>query len=214
MSEELAILVPALRRPQNVAPLLNSALRAAPGARVLFICDPDDEPEILAIKDEGGEHIAPGGNYAAKINAGVRHTDEPLIFMGADDLRFHPGWLEAATAWLRGKTEVVGTNDLCNPRVMAGNHSTHSLLTREYAERGTIDEKGKVLHEGYVHEYVDDEFVQTAIRRSAFSFAEDSIVEHMHPNAGKAEMDDLYAGRGLRMKMGRKVYRRRRRLWT
>jgi hypothetical protein len=48
---------------------------------------------------------------------------------------------------------------------MAGRHSTHSLVTRDYVERfGTIDEAGVVLHEGYPHEFVDDEFVQTAMQ--------------------------------------------------
>ena len=35
---------------------------------------------------------------------------------------------------------VVGTNDLSSKRVMAGTHATHALITREYAELGTIDD--------------------------------------------------------------------------
>lgn len=212
---ELAILVPVKGRPHRVKPLLESIEAATPDAEVLFVCDEGDDGEIDAVLAAVGraEVMPAGTNYAAKVNQGVRLTAAPLIFLGADDLHFHPGWFEAATAVLDSKTQVVGTNDLCNARVMAGNHSTHSLLTREYANRGTIDERGKVLHEGYMHEYVDDEFVQTAIKRGAFGFAADAIVEHLHPDAGKAPIDELYAARPRRMRQGRKLYRRRRVLW-
>ena len=42
MSAELVILVPVLRRPHNVRPLLESVRATTPGARVLFIADPGD----------------------------------------------------------------------------------------------------------------------------------------------------------------------------
>ena len=37
----------------------------------------------------------------------AHETDEPLIFQGADDLRFYPGWLEAAKAKLAPGIGVV-----------------------------------------------------------------------------------------------------------
>lgn len=198
--------------------MLDSIARATPDAHAVFLADPDDKDELEAIAAYDGPvevtTLAPGGNYAAKINRGVRATDEPLIFLGADDLNFHPGWLEAASSRIRGRIQVIGTNDLCNPRVRAGRHSTHSLLTREYAKRGTIDDSSIVLHEGYEHEFVDDEFVQTAIKRHAFDFAANAHVEHLHPDVGKAPMDALYSARPRRMRQGRKLYRQRRRLWT
>ena len=155
-----------------------------------------------------------GGNYAEKINRGVDLTSEPLLFLGADDLDFRSGWLEAALARLADGIGVVGTNDLCNPRVIAGEHSTHSLVTREYAALGTIDEPGKLLHEGYPHEFVDDEFVETAKFRGAYAHAGDAIVEHLHPMAGKAPTDALYSAQRRRMCKGRPIYAKRRSLWT
>ena len=211
---ELAILVPVKGRPHRVEPLLESIEAATSGVRVVFICDPGDHAEIAAVQAQGAECMVYEGNYAAKINAGARGTEEPLIFLGADDLHFHPGWFEKASALIRGKIQVIGTNDLCNPRVMAGNHSTHSLVARSYVEQGTIDEPGVLLHEGYEHEFVDDEFVQTAIKRGAFHFAADAIVEHLHPMVGKAPVDALYAEIPRRLRAGRKLYRRRRKLWT
>jgi glycosyltransferase involved in cell wall biosynthesis len=215
MTSPVAILVPVLNRPQNVAPLLASIEAATPFEyRVLFICDPDDRAEQDAIAQAGGSMISPGGNYATKINTGIQATTEPLIFTGADDLAFHPGWLQQAAPLMSDTVGVVGTNDLCNGRVIAGEHSTHSLVARWYAELGTIDEPGKLLHEGYLHEFVDDELVETAKHREAYAHAHLAIVEHLHPQVGKAPMDDLYAAQRIRMRHGRKTYYRRRPLWT
>lgn len=218
MRDALVILVPVLRRPHRVAPLLKSIRDTTPDPyRVLFIADPGDEEELAAVKqhlrrDRVGLMVL-AGNYARKINYAVSHTHEPLIFLGADDLNFYPGWLAKAVKRLTGDIGVVGTNDLCNQRVIEGRHSTHSLVARPYVARGTVDDPSKLLHEGYLHEFVDDEFVETAKARGAFAMALDSVVEHLHPQCGKAETDSLYDGQHARMRHGRRLYRRRRCLW-
>jgi hypothetical protein len=215
----VAVLIPMLTRAHRVAPLLESLRATSPTARPVFICSPDDTAVHNAIDTAGEERITvPGpdpGDYARKINAGYRHTTEELMFLGADDLLFHPGWFEAALAELRPGIGVVGTNDLGSKRVMAGEHSTHSLVTRAYCdEHGTIDGPGSVLAEVYPHEFVDDEFVTTAKHRGAWAFAFDSHVEHLHPSWGKAPMDPMYAQQAARMNTGRRIFRRRQRLWT
>jgi glycosyltransferase involved in cell wall biosynthesis len=217
MGLPVAILVPVLNRPHRVEPLLDSIARATPNPHVvLFICDPGDRAEQDAIAAAGGWMISPGGNYASKINAGIRATSEPLIFTGADDLDFHPGWLKHASALMSDTIGVVGTNDLCNPRVIDGEHSTHSLVARWYAQLGTIDEpdSGKLLHEGYPHEFVDDELIATAKHRGAYAHAHRAVVEHLHPDAGKAPTDALYEGRRRRMRRGRVIFHERSALWT
>lgn len=136
----------------------------------------------------------PRGDYARKINHGVRAVSADWYFQGADDLVFHPGWLSAALrAAETNGARVIGTQDLCNPRTRGGRHSTHSLVARSYVEEvGTGDEPGKMLHEGYEHGFVDDELVYVAMRRREFAFARDAIVEHLHPTRAKAEMDSTY----------------------
>lgn len=211
----VAILVPVLRRPQRVASLLRSIGEATPQPhRVLFIADPDDATELAAIAKCGADCIAPGGSYAHKINCGAQTTTEPLIFVAADDLGFKPGWLEAAEAMLTEGIGVVGTNDLGSPRVMAGEHATHSLVTREYAAQGTIDDSSKLLHEGYHHNFVDDELVATAKHRGAFAFAADSHVEHFHPFWDKGEMDEIYQLGQAQFRFDRRHFLRRQHLWT
>lgn len=214
VADSLVILVPVLRRPQNVRPLMDSIRRSTPDSyRTLFIADPDDEAELEALRDEGADFTTVTGGYAKKINRGVEITTEPLIFLGADDLRFHKGWLQAATARLTEGIGVVGTNDLGNKRVMRGEHATHSLVTRAYAELGTIDGPG-LLHEGYHHWKVDDELVATAKHRGAWAFARDSFVEHRHPYWGKAETDEVYAKGESHSRRDIRLFHRRRALWT
>lgn len=210
----LIILVPVLRRPHRVVPLLESIGNATPHARVLFLPSPDDLYELRTLRSVGAETMPTAGNYARKINTAVRRTTERLLFLGADDLHFHPGWFERACERLTDGIGVVGTNDLCSKRVMAGTHSTHSLVTRDYARRGTVDDRSRLLHEGYLHEFVDDEFVATAIHRGAFAHAHDAIVEHLHPQVGKAPVDALYAGQRRRMRQGRRIFEKRKQLWT
>lgn len=216
---DVVILIPVLRRPHRVRPVLESALASTDRARVLFVATRGDTEEIQAIEDAGADLLLVKQiGYPQKINQGVAATDEPLVFLGADDLHFHPGWLEAAEEHISSRTPrvgVVGTQDLCNGRVLKGEHATHMLVTRWYCEQGTIDDPARVLHEGYLHEFVDDEFVATAKHRGAWAFAHDSVVEHLHPDAGKASPTDaLYSDRPRRMYYGRRVYRRREHLWT
>lgn len=216
---DTVVLVPMLGRAHRVAPVVESLRETAPGVRILFCCTLGDTAVQAAVDAAGAERIDlprhPIGDYARKINAGYRWTDEPLMFLGACDLRFHPGWLDAARAYLLDGIGVVGTNDLGNPRVVAGDHATHSLVTRAYADKyGTIDGPGQVLAECYPHEYVDDELVGTAKHRGAWAMALDSIVEHEHPDWGKAPFDELYRGQNRRMALGRRLHNRRRWRWT
>lgn len=215
----VVVLVPMLGRAHRVLPLLDSLTATAPHTRPLFLVSPGDGPVHAAVDAAGAERTTVDGphpgDYARKINTGLRESTEPLLFLGADDLRFHPGWLEAATAKLTAGIGVVGTNDLGSPRVIAGEHATHSLVTRDYAEQfGTIDQPGLILHEGYPHEHSDDELVETAKFRNAWAFAFDSHVEHMHPAWGKAPMDRMYRQQRQRMAQSRPIYNQRRQLWT
>lgn len=218
---DLVIVVPMLGRAHRVAPLLESIDSTVPQARVLFALSPHDHEVRRAVQAAGRQYITvahqPRGDYARKINTGFRHTHEPLIFCAADDLLFHPGWYEAACAHLKPGIGVVGTNDLGSPRVIRGEHSTHSLVVRDYINEfgGTADRPGEVLHEGYVHEYVDDELVGVAKARSAWAFAADSHVEHRHPNwCPDVPQDALYRDQGRRMARSRSLFKRRSRMWT
>jgi hypothetical protein len=216
---DLAVLVPMLGRPHHVTPLLASIDATVPGARVVFLTTPGDDDVAAAVDETGRERVEVRrravGDYARKINTGYRVTTEPLLFTGASDLAFRPGWFEAATAKLGPGIGVIGTNDDGNPLVTSGEHATHFLVTRAYAdEYGTIDGPGNVMAEVYPHEFVDNEMVGTARHRGAFAMALDSHVTHLHPHwHPDIPSDASYEEQPGRMAVGRNVYGVRRRRW-
>ena len=224
---ELVVVLPVLRRPHRVRPLLASLEAATPEPhRTMFVGTAGDRPMIAEVEAAAVdfpnvtlEVLAPSttGDYARKVNHAYRVTSEPFLFLGADDLDFRPGWWPAALRLFDDpQIGVVGTQDLApTERARTGEHATHVAVRRRYVdELGTIDEPGKILHEGYPHEYVDDELVGTAKHRGAWAFAFDSVVEHLHPSWGKAPRDPLYARQRARMAAGQRLFLTRRRLWT
>lgn len=225
MGSDVVVLIPILHRAHRVRPVTQSIVDTC-DARIVFLTTPDDHAVIQEIRTVGRAFAASVelqvpwydvGDYARKINMGIRYTDEPYIFMGADDLEFQPGWLDAAKDKLAPGIGVVGTNDLANPRVMRGEHSTHSLITRHYVDTvgGTAEGgPGAALYEGYRHEFCDDELVGVAKHRGAFVMALDSHVRHRHPNFdASVPTDDMYDGQQARMSMDRRLYTYRRPLW-
>lgn len=218
MTAPVVVLVPVLGRTEKIPGMADSLRGTCATARLLLICSLSDVPLIAFAEANGYEHIeVPGpfaGDYARKINEGYRRTDEPLVFLGADDIVFHHGWFEAARAKMVDGVGVVGTQDLGSQRVIKGLHATHSLVSREYADTfGTVDGPGEILNEAYKHNFCDDELVGTAKARGAWAFADDSIVEHFHPAWGKAENDDVYRRGRSGFKVDRRLFYRRERMW-
>ncbi len=220
MSDAVVIIVPVLDRPQNVQPLLSSIQSATHEPyRVLFVGTESDREENRTVREAGADLLVlPGrriaGDYARKVNWAYQNSDEPLLFLAADDLKFHKGWLTEARSVLDEGYQVVGTNDLGNERVIKGYHSTHTFVTRAYCDEfGTIDQPGEVLHEGYNHWYVDDEFIQTAQARNAFHPCRRAHVEHLHYYWRKSPMDNVYKLGESRRKQDKSLFYTRRPQW-
>lgn len=223
----VAVLAPVLARPHRVEPLIES-LRAAAAStpcRLVFVATEGDNEEIAAILPHADQHgdvwlltVPPEQDkWSIKINFGLKFTTEPFIFTGADDLDFRPGCFERMLAChLETGACVVGTNDKANNRTQSGNHSTHSLVRRDYSECGTIDDtySGKIICEQYHHNFCDDELIATARRRRTFFSAQDAIVAHSHPVWGTAPMDSTYEKGQARFNEDRALFQSRSRLWA
>jgi hypothetical protein len=197
---DVAVVVPVLGRPHNAEPFMRSLNASTDHATVYAVAGPEETREafhatVTAWVAAGAQVVTgPAVSFAAKVNGGYYVTKEPWVFIVGDDVEFHPGWLERALAAAGDKYHVVGTNDLGNPRVMAGEHATHMLIRRSYINDvgASWDGPKRVCHEGYHHWFCDDEIVTAAKRRGVWTMALDSIVEHLHPTWGKGEMDNVY----------------------
>ena len=201
----LTILVPVLNRPKNVDRFVNSFLQNTPlnKARILFITGQDCHEEIQAIRSCQGPidfQIVPPDilSWAKRINWGFNYLNSinsecSWALCGADDIVFHPNWLEIAEKASENFCGIIGTNDLGHPACISGSHTTHPIVSREYVSKhGTIDELNKFCHEGYHHNYVDVEFVSTAKKRNMWKHESSCIIEHLHPSWNKASWDDVY----------------------
>jgi len=220
---EVAIIIPVLRRPHRVEPMMRDVAAAMTcDYELLFVATPGDKLEIAALERAGANFILTPrvflrGDYPVKINLGYRTTTAPWILTGADDLHFHPGWFEEAMKVYQETGALwIGTNDLSGREIYGEPHATHSLVHRNYArDQGTVTEKDAIYSVAYWHEFVDDEACATARHRGVYAWAENSIVEHMHPHWGKAPSDELYEkNKAARIHQGRIVYNRRKRLWA
>ena len=137
-SDRVDVLVPVLNRPQNAEPFMRS-LRASTGlASVSVACN--NEVDQKAWLDAGASRVIMSPNrttFAEKINdlysSSPWAVTSPWVFIVGDDVRFHPGWLDHAQH-IGQHADVVGTNDLGNARVTAGEHATHLLIKRSYID--------------------------------------------------------------------------------
>lgn len=221
-TEQTAVVVPVMRRPQNAEPFMRS-LRASTGLATAYaVVDDQDEATRAAWAAAGARVVdfaddTGPGTFAEKVNAGFRRLpvfdDEyaPWLFLVGDDVRFEPGWLDHAQAVASDHHHVIGTNDLANPRVLAGEHATHLLVRRSYVDEvgASWDGPGIVAHEGYGHWYVDDEIVTAAKQRGVWAMALGSRVEHLHPLWGTAPDDETYRLGQARAKADAELFRAR-----
>lgn len=216
----IALLVPVLGRAHQIKPLVESIKGASlTKPRIVLILSPEDEEPLQVAKKLRGVDVLVASwvpdraDYAKKLELGFRNTDEEWLFQGATDLVFHTGWDSAAlTVAKRTGCQVIGTNDLGNPLVKRGIHSTHTLFSRSYIEEygGTADGTGLIFSEAYDHQWTDSEFIETARLRHQFAFAKRSFVEHLHPHWGKGVMDPTYDKALRDTKNDMKLFQRRR----
>lgn len=224
----IAVFVPVLGRPQNAAPLAaNLADVTDTDYRLVFVVSPDDREQQAACEATYGDTLMmlrdPGpGDFARKINAAYRLTDEPWIFQAADDVRFEPGWDTALMS--RARTTgalVIGTQDGGNPTVKRGLHSTHTLIARSYIDDpgASMDGPGTVFSEAYGHQWCDTELVAVAKARGVWAFCDDARVTHLHPfwvgqpARGRMQLDATYTRGMSTATADAKLFRERSRMW-
>lgn len=192
------ILIPTLGRHKALQPLAANIMNTTPqnAARIVFVADHDDAETRRVLNDlcfPGGiwSRLLVDGTYPEKINAAYRHGRAELVLPTADDVVFHPGWLEAVEAAFADQAvQVVGTDDL-SPATASRDHATMPVLRRSYidGEGAAWGETGTVFHEGYRHNFCETETWQLAIHRGVTAWAEGAVIEHLHPAWGKRAED-------------------------
>lgn len=199
MKEALAVIVPTRGRPANAARLARAfretdALDALP----VFVVDGDD-PELPGYRGllEGGiisrlmvtDHGRPGGgglsyplNYAARRYAELY---EHLGFMGDDHLPRTANW----------DAQVLEELDSLEPRVVYGNDLLQgaALPTAVFMPSRLVRAMGTFAPQVMRHLYLDNFWKALGEELGGLRYLPDTVIEHLHPVAGKADWDERYA---------------------
>lgn len=189
------IIVPVLHRPWQARPFMQSVQE--PQARVIVVAEPDDLETVAEWILAGAfVHVDEKAHtFAEKVNVGYRIGQAPWLLLCGDDARFTAGWLDAAIEVASSaRAAVVGTNDEANWRVIRGHHTCHPFIRRTYVDYmgASWDGPGIVCHEGYAHNFVDDEIVTVAKQRGLWAHAPKCVIQHLHHIYGTADKDSTY----------------------
>jgi hypothetical protein len=199
MIDRFLVIVPTRGRPDNVRRLVAGlAETRTSAADFVFVVD-DDDPEAMAymrLADEllgipnGNRHrmavvhrMRLGGtlNFIARLEA----DGYPAIgFMGDDHLPKTPEW----DRYIATALEADG------PRVVYGNDLLQgaALPTAVFMSTPVIQALGYMVPPGMVHLYLDNFWLELGRQTGGLVYLSEVIIEHLHPAAGKADMDDRY----------------------
>jgi len=192
--------------------------------KVFFVVEEDDAQSVAEAERLNKDLVsfvlnARKKTYAGAVNTAARYLLSQgfdYLFLGADDLDFRTGWdAEALETAKETGAQVIGTNDLHNPYVLAGTHATHYLIDCRYLTREPYDPDmaGQVLYEGYDHNYTDTEFIGAAQAAGIFAPCMTAVVEHRHPDWGIGSWDSTYLKGRTGYGKDAQLYQSRKHLW-
>lgn len=206
----VAILIPTLGRAHKLAALIDNIREVTHTPHEIYFMTSDDD-SIEVIKGKGAVHIPDVGrtDFVARTNALYHATYEPYVFTGSDDVLFHDKWLDRLLKYTPYYSVIVPSDGL-NP------NGTLALISRKYIEEqsGCVDVPNTIFHPEYRHGFSETELFETAKRRGVFKYCSSSLVEHLHPDAGKSEVDATYSEAWKHNNDGMALYDSRKHLFT
>lgn len=199
---DLIVLIPSRGRPQSVAPLREAfANTCTLDTRLIFVVDDDDETlddymaevsadvpgfyraELGAMEDSHSMVYALNGAAMMVINTFIP-APYAIAFMGDDHRPRTKGWDEVYLNELSelGSGLVYG-NDLLQ---------CERLPTQVAMTADIIKAIGAMAPPSLQHLAVDNFWLELGHGANCITYLPDVVVEHLHPFADKADMDDGY----------------------
>ncbi len=191
---KMCVVVPSRGRPENAERLAQAFKDTGAEADLYIVIDNDDPKWNEYAKSENYKKLPADnktGGCAKSLNTGavllLDITKYPLydyfVFMGDDHLPRTPGWDKAFIQALGTNTGIVYGDDL----LQGANLPTAYGMTRDL-----VNELRGMTFPGCVHLFFDNFVKQLGLDLEYLKYLPDVIIEHMHPVAGKAEMDAGY----------------------
>jgi hypothetical protein len=199
VAADLLMIVPSRSRPQNVAALLDAWGETATGAADLLIALDEDDPalpgyEALHVLDRW-----PEGLGAPRWRKGERRRLGGALNEVAAEYAPHYRMLGFLGDDHRPKTKgfdrrfVEALDELGTGLVYGDDLFQRANLPTQWAMTSDIVQAlGYMVPGGLVHLYIDDALKALCERTGCLRYLPDVVIEHLHPSAGKAELDDSY----------------------
>jgi glycosyltransferase involved in cell wall biosynthesis len=189
-----AIIVPSRNRPHNIAELQKALTDTESSSELFVIVDHDDETleqydqlennftEILCF--ERGRK-----GMADPLNAGTRMLSELnrfhyFIYMGDDHRPRTKHWDEV---W-RTNLDELGTGIVYGDDLF----QSEGLPTAVGMTADIVKALNGMTPESFAHLYVDDFWLRLGQDLNAIRYLPETVIEHLHPMAGKSEWDAGY----------------------
>lgn len=195
-ARDLLVIVPSRSRPDNVAALATAWADTGTTAHLMVCVDDDDETagDYARVQREHGNFrlaIGPRLRLGGTLNNYARReapSRAAIGFMGDDHRPRTQGWDEQVMAAMTAaeaerRYGVVYGNDLFQGQ---------NLPTAVFMSAEIIRRIGYMVPPKQVHLYLDDFWKQLGSTLDALRYLPDTIIEHMHPAAGKGASDPLY----------------------
>ena len=191
---KMCVVVPSRGRPENAERLAQAFKDTGAEADLYIVIDNDDPKWNEYAKSENYKKLPADnktGGCAKSLNTGavllLDITKYPLydyfVFMGDDHLPRTPGWDKAFIQALGTNTGIVYGDDLLQGA---------NLPTAYGMSRDLVNELRGMTFPGCIHLFFDNFVKQLGLDLEYLKYLPDVIIEHMHPVAGKAEMDAGY----------------------
>ena len=195
MAMKMCVVVPSRGRPENAERLAQAFKDTNTEADLYIVIDNDDPKWNEYAKSENYKKLPADnktGGCAKSLNTGAVYlldiTKFPLydyfVFMGDDHLPRTENWDKAFIQALGQNTGIVYGDDLLQGA---------NLPTAFGMSRDLVNELRGMTFPGCVHLFFDNFVKQLGLDLEYLKYLPDVIIEHLHPVAGKAEMDEGYA---------------------
>lgn len=195
MTMKMCVVVPSRGRPENAERLAQAFKDTNTEADLYIVIDNDDPKWNEYAKSENYKKLPADnktGGCAKSLNTGAVYlldiTKFPLydyfVFMGDDHIPRTENWDKAFIQALGQNTGIVYGDDLLQGA---------NLPTAFGMSRDLVNELRGMTFPGCVHLFFDNFVKQLGLDLEYLKYLPDVIIEHLHPVAGKAEMDEGYA---------------------
>lgn len=220
MSKVIDIVIPTFGRAGKLDDVAANIMATTPADsfEIVFVVDISDEDSVLiasSVHAPSRSVIISERGYPVASNRGYENSTADLVAIVNDDCLFHDNWFDALMEKIDPAYGVYGTNDL-SPLSVTRNNTTQPVVAHWYIDQfgGAWDEPGKLYHERYWHNFCETELWYLACQRERAIFVDNCVIEHIHPDWGKAELDETYRKHAKQnWNYDEELFRQRKALW-